>query len=347
MVRLTSLASAAGCAAKLGAGDLSKIVFPLGNLFPPQDYPNLLIGLETPDDAGVMRLNDEQALIMTTDFFPPVVDDPFWFGAIAAANALSDVYAMGGEVLMALNLVAFNPELDGSILTDILRGGAEKVKEAGGVLLGGHTIMDNEPKYGLAVVGTVHPQKIIPKGGAKVGDHLILTKPLGVGVINTALKQGIAAEHHVQEAMQTMATLNKTAAEVARSFELHGMSDITGYSLLGHAYEMASQSHTTFQIEYEKLAWVAGVDEYAAEGVFPGGTGRNRAYYGKWVDLAEHLQTDMIRGKLYDPQTSGGLLMAVDSGVAETLLHTLATRGVPAQWIGTVLPPQEKPIRVV
>lgn len=335
-VKLTSLASAAGCAAKLGAGDLSKIVFPLGSLFSPADFPNLLIGLAEPDDAAVMRLNDEQAIIMTTDFFPPVVDDPYWYGAIAAANALSDVYAMGGDVLMALNLVAFPAELDTAILTEILRGGAEKVKEAGGVLVGGHTIMDKEPKYGLAVVGVVHPEKVIPKGGAKAGDALILTKPLGVGIINTALKRGVAEERYVETAMKTMATLNKTAARLAQQYGVHGMSDITGFSLMGHSCEMALHSGADFVIEYDSLHWVPGVDEYAAEGIFPGGMGRNRAYYSKWVTLADRLKTPQIEGRLYDPQTSGGLLMAVPPQGADALLSDLIANAVDARLIGEV-----------
>jgi len=336
-IKLTTLASAAGCAAKLGAGDLAEIVFPLGNIFNPADYPNLLIGLNEPDDAAVMRLNDEQALIMTTDFFPPVVDDPYWYGAIAAANAMSDVYAMGGEVLMALNLVAFPASLDGAILREILRGGAEKVRESGGVLVGGHTIMDEEPKYGLAVLGTVHPQKMIPKGGARVGDALILTKPLGVGIINTALKRGIADPQHVDNAMRVMATLNRSAARLAQQYPVHGMSDITGFSLMGHAYEMAHHSGTDLHIQYEALHWVDGVEVYAAQGAFPGGTGRNQAYYGKWASLADHLKDQAeIAGRLYDPQTSGGLLMAVENSQAAALLDDLHAQQIDARLIGTV-----------
>jgi len=336
-VKLTALASAAGCAAKLGAGDLSEMVFPLGNLFSPEDYPNLLIGLGEPDDAGVMRLNDDQALIMTTDFFPPVVDDPYWFGAIAAANAMSDVYAMGGEVLMALNLAAFPPSLDPSVLREILRGGAEKVREGGGVLVGGHTIMDDEPKYGLAVIGTVHPDKIIPKAGAHVGDKLILTKPLGVGIINTALKRGIADDQHVQNAMQIMATLNRSAAQAAQKFQVNGMSDITGYSLLGHGWEMVRDTDHNLQLYYDQLHWVDGVDHYAEQAIFPGGTGRNRAYYKQYVDMPEDRANDeKITGRLYDPQTSGGLLMAVNADDADDLLHELQNQTIDARIVGDV-----------
>jgi selenide,water dikinase len=338
-VKLTSLASAAGCAAKLGAGDLSQILFPLANLFAPADFPDVLIGLAEPDDAAVMRLNEEQAIILTTDFFPPVVDDPYWYGAIAAANALSDIYAMGGEVLMALNLVAFPAELEPAILSEILRGGAEKVKEAGGVLVGGHTIMDNEPKYGLAVVGIVHPDKILSKGGAQVGDKLILTKPLGVGIINTALKRGMAEDRYVEIAMRTMATLNHTAAKLAQYHRAHGLTDITGFSLLGHAWEMARDSHIEIHIYYDNLHWVAGVDEYAAQGIFPGGMGRNRAFYSKWVRLAERFLGEKRKeyeGRLYDPQTSGGLLIAIAPDAANSLLADLIAAGVDARMIGEV-----------
>lgn len=334
-IKLTGLASAAGCAAKLGPGDLSEMVFPLHGFF--ADNPNLLVGLGEPDDAGVMRLSDEQALIMTTDFFPPVVDDPYWFGAIAAANAMSDVYAMGGEVLMALNLAAFPASLEPSILSEILHGGAEKVREADGVLVGGHTIMDEEPKYGLAVTGTVHPDKIIPKGGAHVDDVLILTKPLGVGIVNTALKRGIADENYVMSAMENMAKLNRTAARLAQQYGVSGMSDVTGYSLLGHGHEMARLSGHDLHIHFSALHWVPGAAEYAEQEIFPGGTGRNRAYYKQFVDLPDEMQDDaIVQGMLYDPQTSGGLLMAIAPEKAEALLEDLTAADIDARRIGRV-----------
>jgi selenide,water dikinase len=336
--RLTELAGAAGCAAKLGAGDLAQIVFPLADLFPPDHFPDLLIGLDSPDDAGVYRLNDEQALIFTTDFFPPVVDDPYYYGAIAAANALSDVYAMGGRVLMALNLVAFPLELDGAILREILRGGAEKVKESGGVLIGGHSIMDKEPKYGLAVVGLIHPERVTAKTGAQVGDVLLLTKPLGVGLVNTALKRGQAKPEHVEKAMRVMATLNKTAAEIAQNYAVHGASDVTGYSLMGHGYEMVRGTDRALDFFYDALHWVDGAKDYAHLGMVPGGTGRNQAYYGKWVDLAFGLAGDKVaESQLYDPQTSGGLLLAVAPTDADPLLESLLEAGVDARRIGEVV----------
>lgn len=334
-IKLTSLAGAAGCAAKLGAGDLSSIAFPLGELFSAEDNPNLIIGLGEPDDAAVFKLNDQQAIISTTDFFPPVVDHPYWFGAIAAANAMSDVYAMGGEVLMAINLVAFPAALDMDILREILRGGAEKVREGGGVLAGGHTIMDEEPKYGLAVTGVVHPDKILAKGGAKAGDVLILTKPLGAGVITTALKNGQVDDAHVESAMEIMATLNRDAAQVAQQVSVNGMTDITGYGITGHAYEMARLSGTTFHIDSSNLQWMPGALDYAERGIFPGGQGRNRGYYGRWVDFDPGV-SDLMRQMVFDPQTSGGLLISVSSEKADFLLDALVQRGVNAFQMGYV-----------
>ena len=334
-IKLTSLAQAAGCAAKLGPGDLSAVAFPLSQLFSSEDHPNLLIGLSEPDDAAVVRINESQAIISTTDFFPPVVDHPYWFGAIAAANAMSDVYAMGGDVIMAINLVAFPASLDMAILAEILQGGAEKVKEAGAVLAGGHTIMDEEPKYGLAVTGLVHPDQIIKKGGAKVGDALILTKPLGAGVITTALKRGIVEDDHIQSAMEIMATLNRHATEAAREVGVNGMTDVTGYSLLGHAREMANLSQTTFEINHEAIEWMPGARDYAEQDIFPGGAGRNRAYYNKWVEFEDTVDI-ATQGLLFDPQTSGGLLIAVAFDKANMLLANLSERGVNAKQIGSV-----------
>ncbi|MCQ3929090.1 MAG: selenide, water dikinase SelD [Chloroflexi bacterium] len=335
IIKLTSLAGAAGCAAKLGAGDLSEVAFPLGQLFDSAAHPNLMVGLAEPDDAAVYKLNDTQAIISTTDFFPPVVDDPYWFGAIAAANAMSDVYAMGGEVLMAINLCAFPASLDLAILGEILRGGAEKVREAGAVVAGGHTIMDNEPKYGLAVTGVVHPDRVLTKGGAQSGDALILTKPLGAGVITTALKQGKAHDNHVENAMRIMAMLNRAAAQAAQQIGVHAMTDVTGYSLLGHGREMANLSGVNLHIHPESLQWMDGVWDYAEQNIFPGGMGRNRGFYGKWVQFADSID-EITRKLLFDPQTSGGLLIAVGSEQADFLLKTLAQQGINGQRIGEV-----------
>ncbi len=283
----------------------------------------------------MLRISPDQAIISTTDFFPPVVDHPYWFGAIAAANAMSDVYAMGGEVLMALNLVAFPTSLDMRILAEILRGGADKVKEAGGVLAGGHTVTDDEPKYGLAVTGVVHPDRILAKGGARPGDILVLTKPLGSGTITTALKRTQADPAHVETAMNIMATLNRGGAQAAQIVGAHGLTDITGYGLIGHAYEMAKLSGTTFQFESSALRWMPGALDYAAKGIFPGGQGRNKAYYSRWVSFAESVDP-LIRDLMFDPQTSGGLLIAVDAFRRDDLLRELSSRGVDGAVIGAV-----------
>ncbi len=306
---------------------------PLSDNFKAVDYPALLVGLEAPDDAAVYRLDDRQAVISTVDFFPPVVDDPYAYGAVAAANAMSDVYAMGGEVLFAVNLVAFPDNLELSILADILRGGADRVREAGAVIAGGHTITDKEPKYGLAVTGLIDPARIVTKGGARPGDVLILTKPLGVGVITTALKRGNAQNADVDAAIASMTQLNRAAAQAAQAVGVHAMTDITGYSLLGHAHEMAHLSGVDFVLSYDSLRWLPGAQRYAAEGNFPGGAANNMAYFGQWVSFAASLD-DVTRILLFDPETSGGLLMAVEPDKAEALLAELAARNVSGWRIG-------------
>lgn len=304
-------------------------------MFPAQQYPNLLVGLDMPDDSAIYRLNESQAIISTTDFFPPVVDNPYDFGAIAATNALSDIYAMGGEVIMAINLVAFPDGLDMGILTEIMRGGAEKVAEAGAVIAGGHTVADKEPKYGLSVTGTVHPDKIIAKGGAKVGDHLILTKPLGTGVITTALKNEKVDMAHVDEAVKWMKRLNQSASRLAREFNVHAMTDITGYGLTGHGHEMAMAGQVDFRISFSALCWLSGVIDYAEVDIFPGGKGRNRDYFEQWVRFDAQLDTYQ-EDLLFDPQTSGGLLMAIDSADSAELVRQLNSGGDLAQVIGEV-----------
>lgn len=309
---------------------------PLNGMFPTTDYPALLVGLEAPDDAAVYRLDSERAIISTVDFFPPVVDDPYAFGAIAAANALSDIYAMGGEPLMAINLVAFPDGLDLSILSEILRGGAEKVKEAGIAIVGGHTVTDKEPKYGLAVTGMVHPDKILAKGGAQPGDRLLLTKPLGAGVITTALKRGQAQSEHIETAIASMSRLNRDASRLAVQFNVHAMTDITGYSLMGHGHEMAHLGNVDFEIDYGALPWLPGAQHYASLDTFPGGMHRNQEYFGEWVHFSENIN-ETEQNLLFDPQTSGGLLMAVAPELADNLLIALRELGETAI-IGTVNP---------
>ncbi len=286
------------------------------------DFPDLLVGLSAADDAAVYRLNDAQAVISTVDFFPPVVDDPYDFGAIAAANALSDIYAMGGRVLFAVNLVAFPDDLDKAILADILRGGADKVAEAGGVVVGGHSVNDKEPKYGLAVTGLIDPARVLRKGGAQPGDMLALTKPLGVGVITTALKRELADEAHVAAAVASMKRLNREAAEAAQAAGTHAMTDITGFGLLGHAREMAAASGVDFRMSLRALPWLPGALRYGEAGAFPGGMGNNARHFGQWVTFDSHISY-LFRDMLYTPETSGGLLMAVSPEGVETILKRI------------------------
>ena len=308
---------------------------PLSEIYSGDEYPRVLVGLSAPDDAAVYQIDPARAIISTTDFFPPVVDDPCDFGAIAAANALSDVYAMGGQPLMAINLVAYPDDLDKGILSEILRGGAEKVKEAGAVIAGGHSISDAEPKYGLSVTGEVEVGKIIRKSGARVGDVLILSKRLGTGVVTTALKRDIAKPQHVAAAVESMSRLNRNAAELARRHGAHAMTDITGFGLVGHGLEMAKLSGVDFRLNLNALSLLPGTIDYARNGVFPGGMERNREYYSQWLvddgELAEY-----ERGLLFDPQTSGGLLMSVAADRASALLADLHDEGEDAFQIGDV-----------
>ena len=273
-------------------------------------YPDLLIGLESPDDAAVWRLSEDKAIVVTTDFFTPVVDTAYEYGAIAAANSLSDVYAMGGVPFLALNIAALPDNLPTEISTEILRGGAEKAREAGVVIAGGHTVKDKEPKYGLVVIGFVDPRKMISKGGLKLGDVLVLTKPLGFGVTTTALKQEKASASDVREAIEWMSRLNKTAAELAVEFGVRGGTDVTGFGLLGHGVEMAEASGVLLYFENSKLPFLSGARGYAEKGIFPGGAFDNKGYFEKHVKFDEKLD-EPAQMLLFDPQTSGGLLLGV------------------------------------
>lgn len=281
------------------------------------------MGLNAPDDSAVYKLNDTQALIVTTDFFPPVVDDPYAFGAIAAANALSDVYAMGGSPLLAINLVAYPDGLiDMSILTEIMRGGAETVREAGAVIAGGHTVTDKEPKYGLAVVGMVHPEQIVTKGGAQPGDQLILTKPLGAGVVTTALKRDLATEDEIAAATASMSRLNRAASLAAQQVGVNAMTDVTGYGLIGHGQEMAALSGVDLHINMAALRWLPGALKHAEADVFPGGMMNNRRHFEPHVDFADGI-SEPLQDLLFDPETSGGLLMAVPPERVPALLAAI------------------------
>jgi selenide,water dikinase len=310
----------------MGPEALAQVLRPLTDLFQAQDYPDLLVGLGSPDDAAVYRLNAEQAIIETADFFPPIVDDPYDFGAVAAANALSDIYAMGGVPLFAINLAAFPEDLPAEVMSEILRGGAEKVREAGAVIAGGHTVTDEEPKYGLAVTGLIHPNHIFTKGGAQPGDRLVLTKPLGTGVITTAHKRDQIKDEDLAAAVASMVRLNQAASEAAKEVGAHAMTDITGFGLLGHTHEMAHLSRVRFEIDYAALPWLPGAQRYAEDWMFSDGSERNEAYYTRWVTYTRRL-SDWEQRLLHDPQTSGGLLMAVAEDRASALLERLRASG--------------------
>jgi selenide,water dikinase len=294
-----------------------------------------LVGLESPDDAAVYRISDDQALIFTTDFFTPVVDDPYTYGAVAAANAMSDIYAMGGQVVLALSIAAFPPKLPAHVISEILRGAAEKVAEAGGVIAGGHTIDDDEPKFGLAVMGTVHPSKVGKKGGARPGDQLLLTKPLGVGIITTAAKGDQADPAHLDGAIQAMVQLNRKAAELAQQVTFHAMTDITGFALLGHGYEMASQSGVRLRFELERLPFLEGAKDYAALWLFPGGTCNNERTFEEHVTFRG--VADEIQQLLYTPETSGGLLVALPPAEAARVEELCRGAGQPVWRVGEVV----------
>ena len=306
------------------------------NLFRPEDYPNLLVGLEVADDAAVYRLNDELALIQTLDFFTPIVDDPYEFGAIAAANAMSDVYAMGGEVVLALNIVAFPPRLPADVLTEILRGGAEKVAEAGGVIAGGHTIDDEEPKYGLVVMGFVHPDRVTTKAGARPGDVLVLTKPLGVGIIATAAKGDAADPAHLRQAVDNMLTLNRKAARLMRQVGIHAATDITGFGFLGHSAEVAEKSGVGLRFFVDRLPFLDGALEYADGWLFPGGACRNRDFYMPGIRFGPGVSEEM-QMLLFTPETSGGLLISLASEEWERLQMLFEAEHQPHWVVGEVV----------
>jgi selenide,water dikinase len=270
----------------------------------------LLVGLEKADDAAVYQLNADQAIVTTTDFFPPVVDDPYDFGAIAAANALSDIYAMGGEVLFAINLVAFPDNLGSDVLREILRGGAEKVAEAGAVVVGGHSVNDKEPKYGMAVTGIIHPDKIKTKGAARPGEKILLTKPLGVGVITTALKREQAVKEDVAAAVASMKQLNKKGANAAQIAGASAVTDVTGFGLLGHAREMAYQANVDLRFQLQDLPWLPGAIAYGKQDQFPGGTGNNMFFFDEYVSFGSSVD-DLMQKMLFTPETSGGLLVSL------------------------------------
>jgi selenide, water dikinase len=277
------------------------------------------VGLREPDDAAVWRLDEERALVVTTDFFTPVVDDAYDYGSIAAANSLSDVYAMGGKPFLALNIAAFPDDLPEEISSEIIRGGAEKAREAGIVIAGGHTVKDKEPKYGLVVIGFVDPRRMLSKGGLQIGDVLVLTKPLGLGVTTTALKQQKVDEQDILEAVRWMKRLNHTAGQLATEFGLRGGTDVTGYSLLGHGMEMAQASGVSLRFNYAEIPFISGARKYAEQGIFPGGAFDNKKHFESNVEFAGSID-EAAQMLLFDPQTSGGLLLGLPREKLESLL---------------------------
>ena len=305
-------------------------------MFDPADTPELLAGLTSPDDAAVWKLDDERALVITTDFFTPVVDDPFDYGRIAAANSLSDIYAMGGTPFLALNIAAIPPDLDPAVAREIFRGGAVVCKEAGAVIAGGHTIQDKEPKYGLVAVGMVDPGRMFTKGGARPGDRLYLTKPLGFGTITTALKRQLARPEDLAEAVSWMIRLNRDASKAASECDVRGATDITGFSFTGHALELAEASHVGLRVDYDRLPILESARTYAAKFIFPGGAYDNRLYFQSRVqheiDLPEEDQ--ML---LYDPQTSGGLLLAVPGTSVDSFETRMKELDAPCWQVGEVV----------
>jgi selenide,water dikinase len=303
---------------------------------------NVLVGFDTADDAGVYKLTPELALVQTVDFFTPIVDDPYTFGAIAAANSLSDVYAMGGKPISALSLLAYpaNGYLDD--LEQILKGGANKIHESGCVILGGHSIADDEIKFGYSVTGTVHPDRVKANAGARAGDALVFTKRIGTGVITTALKREIAKESDVQAAIDSMLTLNRRACEAMLAYDVHGCTDITGFGLMGHAREMALGSGVTIEIDTTAVQFLPGALDYARQGAIPGGLKNNREFASGAVEVTREIPAE-LENLLYDPQTSGGLLISLPEADAAQLERALPE----AYRVGRVLPKGAKPIRLV
>jgi len=295
-----------------------------------------LVGLGSADDAAVWRLDAERALVVTTDFFTPVVDTPYEYGAIAAANSLSDIYAMGGSPFLALNIAALPPDLPTEISSEILRGAADKCKQAGVVVAGGHTVQDKEPKFGLVALGFVHPNKILTKGGIKAGDKLALTKPLGFGVTTTALKRERASAEDVTEATGWMSRLNKLAGQLANEFDLHGGTDITGFGLPGHGLEMAEASGVRLRLFFNQMPFISCARKYAEEWTFPGGTSDNRAFYGARVSFEDGI-SEMEQMLLFDAQTSGGLLLAVPPARLADFEERARELGQPVWVIGEAL----------
>ncbi len=329
-IKLTKLAKCAGCGAKVGAGVLAQL---LEDIKVHSD-PNLLVGFDRSDDASVYKISDELALVQTVDFFPPIADDPYTFGAIAATNALSDVYAMGGEPKLALNIMAVPEDMPKETVHEILRGGYDKVYEAGALITGGHSIYDEEPKYGLAVTGFVHPDKILTNSGARPGDVLLFTKPVGIGVLTSAMKAGLVSEETEKLAYRLMTTLNKAARDAMVKYDVHACTDVTGFGMMGHLLEMAQGSDVELHVDVNGIDMIPDAVEFARMGVLPAGMYRNRSFAEDAVDVGN---TPLEKADLlFDPQTAGGLVISVSKADADALFEELKNCVPSAQRIGTV-----------
>ena len=313
---------------------------------PPVSHPNLLVGFNSADDAGVFRINDYQALVQTVDFFPPIVDDPYHFGQIAAANAVSDIYAMGGTPLTALNIVGFPPKMAPEILTQILRGGSEKIAESGATLVGGHSIKDNELKYGVAVTGIIEIDKIISNAGARPGDILFLTKPLGTGIITTAIKQGKATAADVANVVARMAALNRSASELMVKHSAHAATDITGFGILGHGFEIADNSGVSLEIEFARLPIIPNAIKYAGMNLLTGGARANEEYLKGKIEISSKLSRAEIE-ILFDAQTSGGLLIALPPESRDGFTSDAGTFHLEIHEIGRVKEKQNKSLTII
>ncbi len=337
-IKLTTLTKFSGCGAKLGPGLLDKA---LCGLTQP-NFPNLMVDFKTSDDAGVYKISDDQALVNTLDFFPPIVDDPYYFGQIATANALSDVYAMGATPITAMSIVGFPlQKADISVLRKITEGSLDKLKEANVPLVGGHSIQDEELKFGLSVSGLVHPDKVLVNNNPKLNEVVILTKPLGTGTINTALKRGLASEESINASMESMCKLNKYAAEVISKFDVMCCTDVTGFGLVGHACEMITGSDLGLEIDFNSLKLLTGASDCIAKGAIPGGTKKNMEFRGSFVNSIETLPEEQ-KAILFDPQTSGGLLFTISRDDSSKILDAMNESNIDAFIVGKVVKNGEK-----
>lgn len=337
-VKLTKLAKCAGCGAKVGAGVLAKLLEGIS----VHEDPNLLVGFDKSDDASVYKITDDLAIVQTLDFFPPIADDPYLFGQIAATNALSDVYAMGGEPKLALNIMCIPKDMPRDAVHALLRGGCEKVFEAGALITGGHSIFDDEPKYGLSVTGFVHPDRILTNSGAKEGDVLLLTKPLGIGVLTTAQRAELLSDEGKALAYRLMTTLNKSARDCMVKYRVHACTDVTGFGLLGHLYEMTQGSDLTAVLDTSAIHIIQEALPFAEMGILPEGMYRNRSFAEQAVDAGDTPLA--VQDVLYDPQTAGGLMISVHPEDADALYEELKTAVPCAQRIGVMERAGEKRI---